>query len=496
MIELKNISYQYPGGGNHNGVKDINLTIKDNEFVVLCGKSGCGKTTITRMINGLIPAFYEGDLEGRVKVNNLEVSKEPLSKTAELIGSVFQNPKSQFFNVDTTSELAFGCENQAMPREQIRKRVQETTALMQLEKLIGRSIFELSGGEKQQIACGSVYAAHPQILVLDEPSSNLDAAAILRLKGILQKLKSMGKTIVVSEHRLYYLMELADRFVYFADGQLLQEYTSERIKLLSERERIELGLRCISLESVNRTEKDKINQEIIENRPDRKENKSKIYIENLRCIRDRMQILNIPKLELPAGAIIAVIGENGAGKSTLAGCLCGVLKCNGNISLDNRVLKASERTKLSYMVMQDVNHQLFCDSVMSEVMMNLPEQERNHAKEVLNQMGLLEYEDTHPAALSGGQKQRVAIAAALCAHKEIFLYDEPTSGLDYEGMMRLSQLLKESAGNHTFSMVITHDMELILASCTHVLHLENGGVKEFYALDHDGYDKVRKFFIK
>ena len=227
MIKIDHISFSY-GEENENtgGVWDIDLNIEDGQFVVLCGESGCGKTTVTRLINGLIPHYYEGKMTGEVWVNGAKVSEQPLYDTAAVVGSVFQNPRSQFFNVDTTSEITFGCENLGQPEKDIRERLAKTVRDFRLEKLIDRNIFHLSGGEKQKIACAGVSIMEPDVLVMDEPSSNLDAASILDLRKILAFWKSQGKTIIVSEHRLYYLRGLADRFIYLADGQVSHDYSA------------------------------------------------------------------------------------------------------------------------------------------------------------------------------------------------------------------------------------------------------------------------------
>ena len=182
MIRFEDVSFHYGGQrGTGEGVDHLNFQVAPGELVVFVGRSGCGKTTVTRLINGLAPHFYEGFAEGSVYVNGLCVSTSGFSEVSTLVGSVFQNPKSQFFNVDTTGELAFGCENQALPRKEIQSRVAKACEDMKLHPLMDRNIFDLSGGEKQQIACGSAYAAQPQVYVLDEPSSNLDRKAIRRL---------------------------------------------------------------------------------------------------------------------------------------------------------------------------------------------------------------------------------------------------------------------------------------------------------------------------
>ena len=177
MIEFQDVSFFYPDSAD-GGLKHINLTIPDGQCVLLCGKSGCGKTTLTRLINGLIPQFFAGELSGKVLLDGRKLADLPMYRIAERVGSVFQNPRTQFFNVDTDSEIAFGMENEAVPQEQMGKRVAETAKALHMENLLGRNIFALSGGEKQKIAFASVYAMGPEIYLLDEPSSNLDMTAI------------------------------------------------------------------------------------------------------------------------------------------------------------------------------------------------------------------------------------------------------------------------------------------------------------------------------
>jgi len=485
MIEFKNVSFHYGGEhGTGEGVDNLNLTIQSGELVVLCGPSGCGKTTVTRLINGLAPHFFPGELEGEVWVDGLCVSTAPLSETSRLVGSVFQNPKSQFFNVDSTGELVFGCENQGMEREEMRRRLDKTVSDMKLQNLLGRNIFELSGGEKQQIACGSVYTAQPEVYVLDEPSSNLDRKAITRLHETIRRIKDAGKTIVVSEHRLYYLMDLADRFLYLDDGIITRCFTPNELRALPDAELSALGLRCTDLRTLTKSP-------LIGEIPHG--GKPKLETVDLSCNRGNHQILDIDRMSFPEHSIIAMIGDNGCGKSTLTESLCGVIPSSGSVAFDGVYLSDKERARRSFLVMQDVNRQLFSDSVIEEVLLNAPIS-REEAEQVLESLGLKEQIDRHPASLSGGQKQRVAIASALCAGKEILFYDEPTSGLDRGGMERFGALLLKMRDKVT-SVIITHDPELILQCCTHILHVENGRILGFYPLNDEGVQRMRWYFL-
>lgn len=189
MIELKNLSFAYQGSSKHGGLSDINLTIADKECVLLCGRSGCGKTSLIRLINGLIPSFYPGDLNGEVSIDRQSVQGVPMYKLANKVGSVFQNPRSQFFNIDTDSEIVFGMENLSWDLHCMQERLEETIDDLKIENLIGRKVSELSGGEKQKIAFASIYALSPNIYLLDEPSSNLDMPAITGLRQVLSFLK-------------------------------------------------------------------------------------------------------------------------------------------------------------------------------------------------------------------------------------------------------------------------------------------------------------------
>ena len=485
MIKIDHISFSY-GEENENtgGVRDIDLNIEDGQFVVLCGESGCGKTTITRLINGLIPHYYEGQMAGEVWVNGEKVSEQPLYDTAAVVGSVFQNPRSQFFNVDTTSEITFGCENLGQPEKDIRERFAKTVRDFRLEKLMDRNIFHLSGGEKQKIACAGVSIMEPDVLVMDEPSSNLDAASILDLRKILAFWKSQGKTIIVSEHRLYYLRGLADRFIYLAEGQVSRDYSAAEFEQLTEQQRSNMGLRTFALE--------RLLPPVLP-----QQEKTALALHNFRfAYKNEPETLHIMDCEIPTNRIVGIIGNNGAGKSTFSRCFCGLEKRCGEIVWNGRKYRPKDRLSTCYMVMQEVNHQLFTESVLDEVLISMEEENQERAEEILNRLDLLAFKDRHPMSLSGGQKQRVAIASAIASKRSILFFDEPTSGLAYKHMKEVANVLRQVRDTGITVYVITHDLELILDCCTDIVHFENGSIIDQFQMDEAGLEKIRNYFIK
>lgn len=480
MIEIKNVSFRHKEAEKRS-VKNLTLTIPEGQCVLLCGESGSGKTTATRLINGLIPHYYEGELEGSTVVNGLDVTKAELYETARMVGSVFQNPRSQFFCVDTTSEIAFGCENMGMPEAEILQRVDTAARELAMEQLLGRSIFELSGGEKQKVACASVSALHPDIFVLDEPTSNLDMDAIEDLRRTLKLWKSQGKTIIIAEHRLYWLTDLCDRVIYMKDGHVELDVSMKEFLGYPAERVMQLGLRPVRLDDIKP-------QTVLfceENH---------LSLRNFSFSFDREEVLRIPEVTLPEYGVIAVVGHNGAGKTTFSRCLCGLeKKFKGTVTMDGKLLKRQDLLKACYMVMQDVNHQLFCETVEEEVQLGMTEENPEAVQQVLSELDLQNLSERHPMSLSGGQKQRVAIASALLGEKSILVFDEPTSGLDHLHMEQTANMIASLQGKRTV-FVVTHDLELIARCCTHVLQIHEGKSIAVYRADETGIRRVRDLF--
>ena len=244
MIELRNVSFQY--ADSNYGVTNINLVIKAGECVVLTGKSGCGKTTITRLINGLAPKYYKGTKKGSIRIAGKDIEMMPSYDIGKIVGSIFQDPQRQFFSSELEGEIAFGCENYGFSKFEIHKRTEDAIYKMRLESIGKISLDLLSSGEKQRTAVASVYAMHPAVFVFDEPTSNLDKDGIIQLKNILVELKKAGYTLLIAEHRLSWTEELADRYLYMKDGQIQYDYSSLEFSTMNDFERTSKGLRRIA----------------------------------------------------------------------------------------------------------------------------------------------------------------------------------------------------------------------------------------------------------
>ncbi|WEG72468.1 ABC transporter ATP-binding protein [Vagococcus intermedius] len=484
MITFENFSFTYPNSSA--GLNDINLSIEKGEFVVLCGQSGCGKTTLSRCINGLILETNEVDLSGKCQIGENILGDSPFKEFTKLVGSVFQNPRTQFFTNTVADELVFTSENLGLPADLIRDRFNETVSLFDLTHLLKRDMFSLSGGEKQLVACAAAFIHRPPIFVFDEPTSNLDTLAIAKLKKALSTLKNKGCTIIVSEHRLAYLTDLADRFIIMDNGTIDTIMSTKAILALTEKQRETLALRHTSYHNIY----------LDTSSVPKKNNYLKPLIgTNLTCSYKRKKdCLNISEIVFDRGCVTTLVGPNGAGKTTLAKTLTGLKKLTtGNYRYDDHVLKKRKLNQLSAMVMQDVQLQLFFESVQKELTFQV-----NDDMLVTSIADLFDLTDLllqHPSSLSGGQMQRVALATAFLSDKEIIVLDEPTSGLDWLHMAQVAHAINQLKETGKVVILITHDLELLSLTTDKVISLDHGKVVNTTTLTPQTFETIKKYYL-
>lgn len=456
MLTLEDLSLFYEQ--DKKILEDITLQVTEGECILLTGESGSGKSSIINSINGLAFEYENARITGKVQVDGKEIKGMELYQISLMVASVFQNPKTHFFNVNTTLELLFYLENIGLDRKEMESRMENMLKVFPIKHLLGRSIFELSGGEKQILCVASCYISGCKIIVLDEPSSNLDEKYIDILKEMLQILKEKGITLILAEHRIYYLMDVADRIIIIQNGRIKESFTRDVFLSLPDDTLYEWGLRS----------KNKINLENRQ-RPLGKD----LIIKKLICdFKDKGE-LRVENVSFDLGKIYGITGRNGCGKSSFLSAITGLVeKEKSDIVFGGRAIGKKERLKNSSLVMQDVNHQLFTESVEEEIKLGIKDLDPAKAEKVLSGLGLMELKDRHPMSLSGGQKQRVAIASVLCKDSRFIVFDEPTSGMDYNNMIKISNLIKEMKTENNIIFIVSHDIEFLNATTDQNLCLE------------------------
>ena len=492
VIDFENVSFSY-GTQKEGCLKNINLKIEEGEFVLLTGQSGSGKTTVTRLINGLIPHFFEGILTGSVKVIGDDIKTVTPGEMGKNTASIFQNPRSQFFTTNSTNEVAFALENYGIDRDEIIDRVNCSFHDFEAENLMDRDMFSLSSGEKQKIAIIAAKTLNPKIYVFDEPSANLDIPSILKLKEIMESLKKQGHTVIVSEHRLFYLKNLVDKCLIMKDGEIDRQLNHDDIENLNETDLQTYKLRTFNLSNIKYGLKN--------NAPISKQ-QSDFKVENLSfSYNANNSILNNCNLEGNFGETVAIVGHNGNGKTTLGKIMSGLLKAkSGQFFIESKLTKQKNLHKSVYFVMQDADYQLYSDSVVSELMLSSMNSIKQNDEKIENAMTLLNissFRNRHPQSLSGGQKQRVTIAAAIASNKKILIFDEPTSGLDYENMKGVSEAINYLRKKGKLIFVISHDLEFLSKVATKAVFIENNTIIQSISLkSSDDFETVKKFLLQ
>lgn len=490
LYSLKNVDFTY-GETEKNGIHNITLDIEKGQTILVCGESGCGKSTLLRALNGLIPNYFEGKMKGQVNFEGKDIKEYTIRQLAEKIGTVFQNPKSQFFTLDSESEIVFGCENLGIEPDEIALRSEKAVRDLHAEKLLGRDLFAMSGGEKQKIACCAVAAMCPEVILMDEPSSNLDNESIKEMKKVLSTWKKEGKTIIIVEHRLQYVMDCADRVLYMKDGKIVKDCPADEFKKISSADIETMGLRMTKYKAEVRTPSKN------------KGGKDGIVLDQYVYFypKNDLPSLDIPHAEFPENEIIAVVGNNGAGKSTFGDALCGLIRMkNAECRYKGKEYRLKKMRTVAYKIFQDVNNQLFCESILNEMSLGISKKiqktgsYKETVKHVLEIFNLYKKREEHPMSLSGGEKQRTAIATAIVQNKEIFVFDEPTSGLDLRNMKAVCEVLNNLKESGKSVFVITHDPELIFRCCTYVVFLKDSQIQWKSYMNRESVEKLEEFF--
>ena len=486
MIDFA-LEFQY-AEENAPALRQTEGHIPAGRCVVLCGGSGCGKSTLLRCLNGLIPQFYEGALTGFCRLNGKDTAGLSIGEIGELAASVFQDPRSQFFTVNSSNEVAFGLENHGLPQEAIRRRVDEAFRVFHLERLKDRNVYELSSGERQLISILSAWAMDTDIFLLDEPTANLDFAATQQLKEILLTLKKQGKTLLFSEHRLYYLADIADEYWAMANGEFIGKYTAEEAKAFSPEQRQALCLRTLDLSSIAVPEKTQP--------PEAAPTALSVSDIHYTYGKKAGEILSGTSLSVQEHEIVGLVGANGCGKTTLGKLIAGLYKpSGGQIALFGRAQRPKQLQKQVLFILQEAEFQFFTSSVLHELQYGhavTPEFEAK-AEALLKNMDMWDCRDRHPFSLSGGQMQRLTLMMAYLSDKPIVVLDEPTAGQDAESLARCAALIRDMRREKTV-LIITHDLELIAAACDRCIGLSGGQVEtEFSVSSACALQAVREY---
>jgi len=506
MIRFERLSYRYPGAGS-TILQDLSLEIAEGEFLLVMGPSGAGKSTLLRCLNGLVPHFYGGTVSGEVLVDGRDPVALGPRGMADLVGFVLQDPEAQFVVDRVEDELAFALENQGFPPILMRKRVEEALDQINIAHLRHRSVSTLSGGERQRVAIAAVMTLQPRVLVLDEPTSQLDPQAAEEVLDTLVKLnQDLGLTIILSEHRLERVVQYVDRILYLS-GNGQRPVLGEPRQVLSQVEltpplitlakaldwspiplTIKEGRRFARKAARHRPDGNKATEATLPSQRRNGQPPVSISVKGLGFSYNGHPALQDLSLDVRRGEFVALMGRNGAGKTTLLKQLVGLLRPDqGQVqivapasgeAMDTRKASVEEIIQYVGYVPQNPNALLFNDTVRQE----LDFTRRGHGlppgeyEGLLDTLGLTEYANHYPRDLSVGERQRVALASILVAEPQVLLLDEPTRGLDYQQKASLVAFLQRERARGRTIIMATHDVELVANCADRVILLGDGQV--------------------
>lgn len=481
MIDVASLSFSYVSeltGDRVEALKDVDLSADAGSLTLVCGASGCGKSTLMKALTGLVPQMTPGELDGVVRINGRNLADVALTDVGHLCSSVFQNPRTQFFCDTVAEELAFCGENYGRERATLRQQSERAAKLMGISHLMERKLTSLSGGQLQKVALACALASGAPVLLADEPTSNLDPAAIADVRGALKILKEQGLTIVVVEHRLHFLRGLADQVLLMESGRVTRRWNGAEFFSMGQAQRRSLGLRTLVDPGPPETWVGQVQAGRQEKQVGRQENREatpsqvRLSCRGLSFAYGTSPVFEGLDADFPAGQITCITGANGVGKTTLVRVLCGLAApSSGTVSLDGVPASRKTRRSACALVMQDTGRQLFSDTLAGELTIGASHASGQSGEQLLADFDLANLGERHPLSLSGGQKQRLVIAAARATGRPIVILDEPTSGVDARHLDSITATLRRIADEGAVVVVVTHDGEFAAACADRLITL-------------------------
>ncbi len=487
-LVIENLNFRYHSRETL-AIRDISLSVDAGQVLLIAGASGCGKTTLARCINGLIPRSYKGELTGKILLHGNEVTSLSLAKVSQIVGTVLQDPERQILGTKVANEVAFGLENLNLPREEIIERVRESLDHLKIPHLINRDTFNLSGGEKQKVALAGVLAMHPSILLLDEPLASLDPASAQDALTIIRGLADEGMTVLMVEHRVEDVLRIyPENAIFMMDGEIKYYGPTSGFDRRVDYHEVKLPAEMI----IERARLDPAPERLTTLRKESivgrggKPGEALVSFENISFwYEEDKPVLHDVNLSINRGDVIAVLGPNGAGKTTLVKHAIGLLKpktgrllVEGKDSAQTSVAQIAQT--LGY-VFQSPSHMLFAPTVEEELTFgpsNLKHPLEEIARDVANAIQIVNLpgmEKYPPLALSFGQQKRVSIASVLAMRSKILVMDEPTAGQDYKNYLGFMDAILQLPGFDAI-LFITHDIDMAVIYANRVLMVNGGTV--------------------